>query len=212
METLPHTSSTSYARTHFGLGTGQAAAARSAGVWQLGLRRRVAMVPRTAGANVRKTARYAGKDRDPLHDDPVPANLRAGSESRGIRTRCARSWKSKTPAWPPGKPPPTTWKTFAGTCAEMESAAADPQRFAVKDDEFHRRLVQTGGVSGSYSSGFDEKKGISGFESAVFILEGRRSGEEGAALRRGAKWGDGVVTVAPVNSLAPDSGNSWREC
>jgi len=29
------------------------------------------------------------------------------------------------------------------TCAEMESAAADPQLFAVKDDEFHRRLAQT---------------------------------------------------------------------
>jgi GntR family transcriptional repressor for pyruvate dehydrogenase complex len=29
------------------------------------------------------------------------------------------------------------------TCAEMESAAADPQLFAVKDDEFHRCLAQT---------------------------------------------------------------------
>jgi DNA-binding FadR family transcriptional regulator len=28
-------------------------------------------------------------------------------------------------------------------CTEMEAAAADPQRFAVKDDEFHRRLAQT---------------------------------------------------------------------
>lgn len=28
-------------------------------------------------------------------------------------------------------------------CAEMEAAAADPQRFAVKDNEFHRRLAQT---------------------------------------------------------------------
>ena len=28
-------------------------------------------------------------------------------------------------------------------CAEMEPAPADPQLFAVKDDEFHRRLAQT---------------------------------------------------------------------
>ena len=67
--TLPHTHLDILpAKTHFGLGMGRAAArlARSAGVWQARTARRVAMLPGTAGANVRKTARYAGKDCDPL--------------------------------------------------------------------------------------------------------------------------------------------------
>jgi len=32
---------------------------------------------------------------------------------------------------------------LARLCEEMESAAGDPGRFAVKDSEFHRRLIQT---------------------------------------------------------------------
>ena len=36
-------------------------------VWQARPAQRVAMLPGEAGINVRKTARYAGKDCDPLH-------------------------------------------------------------------------------------------------------------------------------------------------
>ena len=76
MGTLPHTHlDILYAKTHFG---GAAARLASlAGGWHARPAPRVAMLPGTGGANVRKTARYAGKDCGPLHildsgDDPTP--------------------------------------------------------------------------------------------------------------------------------------------
>ena len=65
MGTLPHTHlDILHAKTHFG---GAAARLASlAGVWHARPAPRVAMLPGTGGANVRKTARYAGKDREPL--------------------------------------------------------------------------------------------------------------------------------------------------
>src|SRR5450759_3869873 len=54
-------------------------------VWQARTAPRVAMLPGEAGINVRKTARYAGKDCDPLHDTAFCVLLpRAQEPSRHV--------------------------------------------------------------------------------------------------------------------------------